>query len=175
MGTAGPLKLAEDILKKDNESGLFFVFNSDIICDYPLEELMAFHKKNGEEGTILLAQVEDPSRFGVVVADTHGKVSSFVEKPSLFISNKINAGIYLFNISILDRIPQRFCMIEKEIFPQMAKDGQLYCISLHNDFWFDIGKPGDYLKGQGAYLEYHKITTPATEGRVLIHETSSFG
>lgn len=37
LGTASPLKLAEDILKKDDSP--FFVLNSDIICDYPLLSL----------------------------------------------------------------------------------------------------------------------------------------
>jgi len=105
LGTAGPLKLAEGILKADNEEGMFFVFNSDIICDFPLEELLQFHRTHKQEGTIVLAQVADPSRFGVVVSDPDGKVKSFVEKPAHFISNKINAGIYLLNVSVLARIP----------------------------------------------------------------------
>jgi mannose-1-phosphate guanylyltransferase len=37
MGTAGPLRLAKEIITKDNTSGLFFVFNSDVSCEYPLE------------------------------------------------------------------------------------------------------------------------------------------
>lgn len=32
------------------------------------------------------------------------KIERFVEKPQEFISNKINAGIYCFNPSILNRI-----------------------------------------------------------------------
>ena len=40
MGTAG-LKLAERSLKDDSP---FFVLNSDVICDYPFEELAKFHK-----------------------------------------------------------------------------------------------------------------------------------
>lgn len=173
LGTAGPLKLAEDVLRKDNDEGLFFVFNSDIICDYPLEELKQFHKKNGGEGSIVLATVEDPSRFGVIVSDEAGRVNSFVEKPNYFISNKINAGIYLLNVSVLDRIPERFCMIEKEIFPQMAKEGQLYSLPLKNDFWFDIGRPADYLVGQAAYLAYYKIKTLSeSTGNVMIDASS---
>jgi NDP-sugar pyrophosphorylase family protein len=39
-------------------------------------------------------------------------------------------------------------MIEKKIFPALAADGQLYALSLKNQFWFDLGKPEDYLKGQ---------------------------
>lgn len=159
-------------MRKDNQEGLFFVFNSDIICDYPLEELKEFHLKSGGEGTIVLAEVQDPSRFGVVVSDELGKVNSFVEKPNYFISNKINAGIYLLNLSILDKIPERFCMIEKEIFPQMATENKLFSLPLHNNFWFDIGKPGDYIIGQNAYLNYYKITSPDHSGNLLIHPTS---
>jgi mannose-1-phosphate guanylyltransferase len=32
------------------------------------------------------------------------KIERFVEKPQTFISNKINAGIYIFNPTVLDRI-----------------------------------------------------------------------
>jgi hypothetical protein len=31
----------------------------------------------------------------------------------------------------------------------MAADNQLYSLPLKNDFWFDIGKPSDYIIGQG--------------------------
>jgi len=37
LGTAGPIRLAEKIIREKNESGLFFVFNSDVICEYPLD------------------------------------------------------------------------------------------------------------------------------------------
>ena len=40
MGTAGPIRLAQEIIKKDNDSGLLFVFNSDITCEFPLEKML---------------------------------------------------------------------------------------------------------------------------------------
>lgn len=40
MGTAGPLALAKDILNKDGKGAPFFVLNSDVICEYPLKEMM---------------------------------------------------------------------------------------------------------------------------------------
>lgn len=49
--TAGPLKLAESILR-DGEP--FFVLNSDVICGFPFKELVAFHRQHGKEGTILV-------------------------------------------------------------------------------------------------------------------------
>jgi mannose-1-phosphate guanylyltransferase len=121
MGTAGPIRLAKDLILNENPSGLLFVFNSDVICHYPLEKMVEFHKSNGGEGTIMVTEVEDPTKYGVVVADASHKVERFVEKPSVFISNKINVGLYLFNVSIIDRIENRPTSIEREIFPKMAE------------------------------------------------------
>lgn len=36
LGTAGPIRLARDHIVKDNPEGIFFVLNSDIICEFPL-------------------------------------------------------------------------------------------------------------------------------------------
>jgi mannose-1-phosphate guanylyltransferase len=49
-------------------------------------------------------------------------IEKFVEKPQVFISNKINAGLYLFNTSMIDRIENRPTSIEREIFPVMASE-----------------------------------------------------
>jgi mannose-1-phosphate guanylyltransferase len=83
----------------------FFVLNSDVICDFPFEEMIKFHKAHKCEGTILVTKVEEPSKYGVVVYEPDtGKIKRFVEKPKEFVSNKINAGIYLFQPSVLNRI-----------------------------------------------------------------------
>jgi len=97
------------------------VLNSDITCEYPLSELLAFHKAHGKEGTIMVTKVEEPSKYGVVVSKPSGEIERFVEKPQIFVGNKINAGIYIFNPSILDRIELRPTSIEIEIFPEMVK------------------------------------------------------
>ena len=123
LGTAGPIRLAKELILKDNEEGLLFVFNSDVICNYPLDKLKEFHKAHGKEGTIMVTEVKDPSKYGVVVADADNKIQSFVEKPQVYISNKINAGLYLFNTSIIDRIENRPTSIEREIFPKMSEEG----------------------------------------------------
>jgi len=122
LGTAGPIRLASERLLADNPSGLFFVFNADIICTYPLDKMVEFHKSHGKEGTLVVTQVEDPTRYGVIVANQQGLIESFVEKPSTFVSNKINAGLYLFNSSMISRIEAKPTSIEREIFPIMASD-----------------------------------------------------
>ena len=56
LGTAGPLALAKDILD-DGSNEPFFVMNSDVICAYPLADMMAFHKRNNAEATLLVTKV----------------------------------------------------------------------------------------------------------------------
>lgn len=108
----------------------FFVLNSDVICDFPFEEMLKFHINHGCEGTIMVkttkkltfnnmnekknhinsndikvTKVEEPSKYGVVVYDHDtGRIKRFVEKPKEFVSNKINAGLYIFQPKVLKRI-----------------------------------------------------------------------
>lgn len=56
LGTAGPLALARDILRDDSGEP-FFVLNSDVICEYPLKELIEFHKSHGGEASIMVTKV----------------------------------------------------------------------------------------------------------------------
>uniref|UniRef100_A0A1A9WS10 mannose-1-phosphate guanylyltransferase n=1 Tax=Glossina brevipalpis TaxID=37001 RepID=A0A1A9WS10_9MUSC len=102
LGTAGPLALAKNILNASTEP--FFVLNSDVICDFPFKQLEQYHRSHGKEGTIVVTKVEEPSKYGVVLYDERGCIKSFIEKPQEFVSNKINAGIYIFNPSILERM-----------------------------------------------------------------------
>lgn len=179
LGTAGPLALVSDILRSGDEP--FFVLNSDIICDFPFKQLLDFHINHGKEGTIIVTKVEEPSKYGVVVYDDDGKIGSFVEKPQEFISNKINAGMYIFNPSILNRIELKPTSIEKEVFPSMAKDGELYAMEL-SGFWMDVGQPKDFLKGMCMYLSSLRqkspeklYTGPGVVGNVLIDPTARIG
>lgn len=153
MGTAGPLALARELLLKDSEPNQpFFVLNSDITSEFPFHDLLEFHKQHKKEGTIMVTTVAEPSKYGVVVYDTEcGRIDRFVEKPQHYVGNKINAGMYIFNASILDRIELRPTSIEKEIFPAMAESGELYAMELKG-FWMDVGQPKDFLSGMAKCL-----------------------
>uniref|UniRef100_A0A3B3DWM0 mannose-1-phosphate guanylyltransferase n=1 Tax=Oryzias melastigma TaxID=30732 RepID=A0A3B3DWM0_ORYME len=180
LGTAGPLALARELLNVDNEP--FFVLNSDVICDFPFQDLLQFHRNHGKEGTIVVTRVEEPSKYGVVVFEAEsGKIHRFVEKPQVFVSNKINAGMYIFNPNMLSRIQLRPTSIEKEIFPVMAEESQLYAMELQG-FWMDIGQPKDFLTGMCMYLQSLRQHTPdrlhtgpGFLGNVLVDPTAQIG
>lgn len=184
LGTAGPLKLAEEILGKDDSP--FFVLNSDVICDYPFAQLAEFHKQHGDEGTIVVTKVEEPSKYGVVVHKPNhpSRIDRFVEKPVEFVGNRINAGIYILNPSVLQRIELRPTSIEQETFPAIVRDEQLHSFDLEG-FWMDVGQPKDFLTGTCLYLsslakKNSKLLTPSTEsyvhgGNVLIDPSVKIG
>ncbi|CAG5124218.1 unnamed protein product [Candidula unifasciata] len=180
LGTAGPLALARDILCQDDAP--FFVLNSDIICDFPFKNMVLFHKNHGKEGTIVVTKVDEPSKYGVVVygAET-GQIHQFVEKPQEYVSNKINAGMYIFSPSVLQRIKLQPTSIEKEVFPCMAEDGQLFAMELQG-FWMDVGQPKDFLTGMCMYLTSLKQKQPEKlhqgpdiVGNVLIDPSAKIG
>lgn len=99
----GPLSLARDILASDDSP--FFVLNSDVICEFPFKSLLEFHLAHGAEGTLMTTPVEDPSKYGVVCLKTGTtQIEKFVEKPSNWVGDQINAGIYIFNPKMLARI-----------------------------------------------------------------------
>jgi glucose-1-phosphate thymidylyltransferase len=49
-----------------------------------------------EDAVIFTSKVKNPQAFGVVVADETGRISGFVEKPQVFISDEAIIGIYYF-------------------------------------------------------------------------------
>ncbi|KAJ6690231.1 hypothetical protein OIU85_006507 [Salix viminalis] len=181
LGTAGPLALARDKLIDDSGEP-FFVLNSDVISEYPLKQMVDFHKAHGGEASIMVTKVDEPSKYGVVVMEeSTGKVERFVEKPKTFVGNKINAGIYLLNPSVIDRIELRPTSIEKEVFPKIAADNKLYAMVLPG-FWMDIGQPRDYIAGLRLYLDSLRkksstklATGPHIVGNVLVDETAKIG
>jgi len=181
MGTAGPLRIAKDLLDM-NDPDPFFMLNADVTSEYPFKELLAFHKNHGKEGTIFVTKVEDPSKYGVVVAKKNGEIERFVEKPKVFVGDKINAGMYIFNKTIVNRIPNKPTSIERIVFPAMAKDGNLFRMVLPG-FWMDIGQPKDYLVGQVLKLRSLREKDPkclaeaqdGIVGNVLIHESAQIG
>lgn len=181
LGTAGPLALARYHLTADgNET--FFVLNADVICEYPFNKMIEYHKQKGGDGTILVTRVDDPSKYGVVVSREDGLIEKFVEKPSIPISYNINAGIYILEKKVLDLISPKPTSIEREIFPLMASNEVLYSMELPG-YWMDVGQPKDYLKGLCLYMTHPKetlrhpsdVTNITIKDGVDIHPSAKIG
>ena len=152
LGTGGPIRKAESFLRDGDP---FFVLNGDVISDIDYSRLLEFHEEAGGLATIALYEVPDPSRYGAVELDGKGRVRRFVEKPrpGEAPSNLVNAGIYVLDPKVIDYIPEgRAVSTETEVFPRLAKEGQLYGFEFRG-LWVDIGVPEDYLRANALLLE----------------------
>lgn len=143
MGTAGPLI----ILKQKGEipSKDFFMCNGDNLFSLDLEKMLNSHQKNKAIATIGLTVVKDPSQFGI--ANLSGdKILEFIEKPDKkdAPSEYASSGYYILSPKIFDYLPDKnFVMLEKDIWPQLARAGKLFGFCSDSQ-WFDTGTPERY-------------------------------
>jgi mannose-1-phosphate guanylyltransferase len=146
LGTAGGIRFAAEGIDER-----VLVCNGDVLTDLDLDQLLAFHGDHGAQATIALTQVADPSAFGVVPTRADGEVVAFVEKPpkGQAPSSWINAGTYVLEPEVFDRIPPRFTVsIERETFPRMLDEpGRLFAMQ-SDAYWLDIGTPQKYCEAQ---------------------------
>ncbi|MDE0269497.1 MAG: NDP-sugar synthase [Acidimicrobiaceae bacterium] len=163
LGTAGAIRFAWEIAGKPRES--FLVVNGDVITALDFTALMRCHSSTGAEATIHLIMVDDPSRYGLVLADSAGKVGRFLEKPHNSASGHcgiattfeeggwINAGSYVMEPAVIDRIPaDQDVSIERDCFPSMACEDSLWSLP-QQVYWIDAGTPESYLQVQLDILE----------------------
>jgi mannose-1-phosphate guanylyltransferase len=147
LDTAGAIRFAALDAGIDDR---FLVLNGDVLTDLNVTQFVAFHERVGAEGTIALHKVADPSRYGVVPTDGDGRVLAFVEKPEpgTAPTDLINAGTYVLEPSVLDRIAGgRRVSVEREVFPAMVADRSLYAID-GETYWIDTGTPQEYVQAQ---------------------------
>jgi mannose-1-phosphate guanylyltransferase len=143
LDTAGAIKFAAEFAGIDDT---FVVANGDVMTDLDVSALVQAHRSFGAEATLHLIGVDDPSAFGVVDLADDGAVRAFVEKPAPGTepSNLINAGTYVFEPSVLDRIPAATKVsVERDTFQRLVADGRLYGVAT-DDYWIDAGVPTLY-------------------------------
>jgi mannose-1-phosphate guanylyltransferase len=147
MDTAGAVRFAAAHAGID---ATFVVANGDVLTDIDLSAQIEFHRECRAEATIALTPVPDPSAFGVVATDEHGRVTAFIEKPPAgqAPTNLINAGMYVLEPSVLSRIAVgERTSIERKIFPALVADHSLYAVA-SDAYWLDTGTPAKYLEAQ---------------------------
>lgn len=158
LGTAGGVKAAERYL-----DDLFFVVSGDALSDVNLGLMARRHLDSGAEVTIATTSVSDPTRYGVVVEDEDGFVTSFVEKPSSDIfGTVVSTGIYIINKRVLQQIPRDVPFdFAKNLFPALV-EGRKICTYFHDGYWCDIGDKAEYFNANfymksGAFYDFVEV------------------
>ena len=142
LGTSGAVAGARDRL-----DDTFLVLNGDVLTDLDLSALVAFHRERGAVATIALHPVEDARPYGLVDTAPDGRVLAFREKPADPIPGRVNAGTYVLEPSVLDRVPPGVpASIERETYPALIAAGEPVFAMVSEAYWRDLGTPAAYLQ-----------------------------
>jgi mannose-1-phosphate guanylyltransferase / phosphomannomutase len=142
-GTAGAVKLAEDLIGNEN----FIILSGDLVTDFDFAKIFDYHKAKKAKLSITLTSVENPLEFGVVIANENGKIEKFLEKPSWgeVFSDTINTGIYIIEPEILNYIPKNENYdFGKDLFPYLMREGVELIAGNAEGYWRDVGNPESY-------------------------------
>ena len=168
----GSGRAVKEAARAAGATGTLAVCNGDILTNLDLTAMIAQHRETGATLSMSLAPVDDPWQFGVVAVDDELRISTFVEKPPQGEqpSNLINAGTWLWEPVMLDRIPDDDAAIvdgfsERVLFPWIIADG-MRAQGFVEDLWVDVGAPDRYIRAMRLLLERES----ARRGRSLLVE-----
>ena len=118
LGRGGALRFAAARLPHPGERWL--ALNGDVLCRFPLAEMVDRHAGDGAMATIALAQYR--TTWGIATLDDADRIAGFVQSPTL--PYWINGGVYAFEPDVVGLLPERGDH-EDTTFPQLAVDKRL--------------------------------------------------
>lgn len=161
LGTGGAIRNVFDHLRYDTA----MVFNGDVLSGADLGAILRTHVEGDADVTLHLVRVPDPRAFGSVPTDDDGRVLAFLEKTEDPPTDQINAGCYVFNREVIERIPaDRVVSVEREVFPGLLSDGARVLGHVDSSYWRDMGRPSDFVQGSSDLVRGIAYS-PLLEGR----------
>lgn len=161
VGTAGGLYHFRDQIRHDNPEA-FFVLNGDVCGNLDLNDMLSHHmqyiKLNQDPSikpkiTLMTTEAsrEDAINYGCIVENPESHIiEHYVEKPSTFVSNMINCGIYVCSLDFLDLIEEAMRFGRKEIQSSSTSD-------TYDNVQNQLNLNPDYLSLEISILQNNKI------------------
>lgn len=174
-GTANAIYQNLDYMSTFNPDYVL-ILSGDHIYKMDYEVMLDYHKEHDADVTIAAMPVpmEEASRFGIVVADSDGRITEFQEKPPEPKSNLASMGIYIFSWPVLKKVLMDLkdvpgCDFGKHIIPYCHENGKRLFAYEYNGYWKDVGTLGSYWEANmelidiipefNLYEEFWKIYT----------------
>ena len=174
-GTANAIYQNLDYMSTFNPDYVL-ILSGDHIYKMDYEVMLDYHKEHDADVTIAAMPVpmEEASRFGIVVADSDGRITEFQEKPPEPKSNLASMGIYIFSWPVLKKALMDLkdvpgCDFGKHIIPYCHENGKRLFAYEYNGYWKDVGTLGSYWEANmelidiipefNLYEEFWKIYT----------------
>lgn len=143
LGTAGALPIIQDLLDDD-----FFLIYGDLFFNIDFQRMINFHHQHKGEGTLFVHPNSHPYDSDLIELDENNRIEQIIFKKQArnkWLHNCTNAGIYIFNKSILNVFPDYAKVdLEKEILPQLE------CLYAYSS--------SEYVKDIGTVDRYYQVS-----------------
>lgn len=150
LGNYHALETAVPFLRKGER--FLLMFADDLFRADDIAHLVAIRRP-----CILVSEVADPRRFGVVALDEQGNVREIVEKPEHPATNLAYCGPAVFTSTIFEYRPALHAKGEyfiTDAVMQMVRREPV--VTVRAGFWFPIGFPEDLKKAERVLCpEFH--------------------
>lgn len=164
LGTGGAIRNAGQALVSKPDDPVL-VLNGDILSGHSIPDQVQTHLDSEAAVTLHLTEVDDPSRFGCVPTSPDGRVTAFLEKTNNPVTNRINAGSYVFRREVIDTIPfNEVVSVERETFPGLIAAGETVMGFVDAHYWLDVGTPSAFVRGS-CDLVTGLLESPALPGK----------
>ena len=121
-----------------NEKKFLVLLGDDVLDKASIEKCLK------HDLAVLVGEVEDPRRFGVVVTNETGKILDFVEKPKNPPSNLANTGVQVLDSKIFDYPARRHPNGEFYLTDSISQLAREYDVFVeHAKMWLSIATPED--------------------------------
>jgi len=153
-GIAHAIRLCKEFVNNEK----FLVFLGDNIIQKPIVDFVENFNKSGYDATVLLCEVDNPSRFGIADVENE-KIVKITEKPKKPTSNLAVTGIYLLTPLIFEVIDDLKPSWRNELeitdaLDNLLKQNDNIGYETITDYWKDTGTPEDILNANRQVLEH---------------------
>lgn len=163
LGTAGPLRLVPGLTNS------FIVMNGDVLTNLEYDELLDFHRENGNALTIATRDRSIKIDYGVLRLDDAPSSTSIVEyeeKPE--ITSTVSMGIYVLEPWVVDYVPAGRHFDFPDLVQALLRARHRVGAYRHEGLWFDIGRREDYERAVESWIA-HENGHEAEEVEVQDH------
>ena len=141
LGTGGALALLPSV-----PSNALLVLNGDLLTQFDVARMLAFHSRGGHEATVGLHEYVHTVPFGV--AELLGdRIVALREKPTQ--SWQTNAGIYVLEPRLLARVPRDASFPLPALLEECIDRGDSVGAFRVEDDWIDVGQHRELLRARG--------------------------
>lgn len=203
LGTAGGIYHFRDQIRAGSADA-FFLVNGDVCGDFPLQEMLQFHQSRPGKAPLVTLLGTEATRqqscmYGCIVEDKEShEVLHYVEKPSTFVSNLINCGVYICSPDIFQLLQQlhnarqdfyneecensEAIQLEVDVLKPLAGSGRAFVYTTDR-WWSQIKTAGSAIYANRHYLKLYRhnrrvdrlcsSTAPTIIGDVFVHSSAT--